>query len=357
MKKILGISLVAVLTAMPLIAGAAVDTADPGATNANAPEATAAPKYSLVQANSTNDGKFATAGYVKGAYNAAIKAVNKTAVDAKNGANLTDGTVAETKLATEVQTKLNAGASALQAADITTGTEQMANGTISVDGTAVAVKGLGTAAFTDSTAYANTTLSNVTAGSVTTGLINDGAVTTVKLGADAVTNAKLADDAVQTENIVDGNVTKAKLAQGVQDSLGLADSALQAADITTGATNGTIAVDGTDVSVYGLGDAAYSGVQGANNAATYTGTDLTTKGYVDEKVATTTAGMATEAGVVATVNAASATYTPAGTISGTIPAMTDWESQTAANIDATDLSFTGTQATITPTVGSYSSGS
>ena len=38
----------------------------------------------------------------------------------------------------------------------------------------------------------------------------------------------------------------------------LADTALQPSDITTGSTNGTIAVSGTDVSVYGLGSAAYT---------------------------------------------------------------------------------------------------
>lgn len=38
----------------------------------------------------------------------------------------------------------------------------------------------------------------------------------------------------------------------------LADSALQKADITTGATEGTIAVDGTDVEVNGLGSAAFT---------------------------------------------------------------------------------------------------
>lgn len=37
----------------------------------------------------------------------------------------------------------------------------------------------------------------------------------------------------------------------------LADSALQKADITTGDANGTIAVEGTDIAVKGLGDAAY----------------------------------------------------------------------------------------------------
>lgn len=38
----------------------------------------------------------------------------------------------------------------------------------------------------------------------------------------------------------------------------LADTALQAADITTGSANGTIAVEGTDVAVKGLGSAAYT---------------------------------------------------------------------------------------------------
>ena len=38
----------------------------------------------------------------------------------------------------------------------------------------------------------------------------------------------------------------------------LADSALQKADITTGSANGTIAVEGTDVAVKGLGSAAYT---------------------------------------------------------------------------------------------------
>ena len=48
------------------------------------------------------------------------------------------------------------------------------------------------------------------------------------------------------------------MASSVVDSLDLADSALQKTDITTGATNGTIAVDGTDLAVYGLGTAAYA---------------------------------------------------------------------------------------------------
>lgn len=61
-----------------------------------------------------------------------------------------------------------------------------------------------------------------------------------------------------TASLTDGTVTKAKLASGVQSSLDAADSALQASDIITGSTNGTISVGGTDVSVYGLGTAAYT---------------------------------------------------------------------------------------------------
>lgn len=77
-------------------------------------------------------------------------------------------------------------------------TEGTANGTILVNGSAVNVHGLGSAAYTPSSNYATA-------------------------------------------------------AQGTK-----ADSALQKADIATGTTNGTIAVDGTDVAVKGLGSAAYA---------------------------------------------------------------------------------------------------
>lgn len=60
------------------------------------------------------------------------------------------GSIAKNKLDSSVQTSLNLADSALQAADITEGS---ALGTISVDGTNVAVHGLGSAAYTDSTAY------------------------------------------------------------------------------------------------------------------------------------------------------------------------------------------------------------
>jgi len=76
--------------------------------------------------------------------------------------------------------------------------------------------------------------------------------------AGSISATELASNAVTTVKIADKNVTKAKLAAAVQTSLDLADSALQAADITTGTSNGTISVNGTDVSVKGLGSAAYT---------------------------------------------------------------------------------------------------
>ena len=63
------------------------------------------------------------------------------------------------------------------------------------------------------------------------------------------------------------------LASAVQTSLGKADSAVQS--VAEGATNGTIAVDGTDVAVHGLGSAAYTAstaYDAAGDAAAVLGT-------------------------------------------------------------------------------------
>jgi len=354
MKKLLGISLVAILTAAPMMAGAAVGevvAGDPGATASGAASATNPPKYALAK-ETANDGKVATAGYVKGAYNAAIKAVNKLQETKQD-------TISD--LAT-IRSNASAGANALQKADITEGTT---NGAITVKGTAVPVHGLGSAAYTASTAYdaagaattaeanakayadglagnyataaqggkadtalqtagnglakSGTTVSadltdkgglefaGTTEGSKTISVKVDGTTiekntTTgalqVKSGtyATAAQGAK-ADTALQPTSALDGakltagTVAKEALASGVQTSLDKADSAVQS--VVEGTTNGTIKVDGNAVAVHGLGGAAYSGVQGATNTTTYTGTNLTTKGYVDEKVAGATSGMVT----------------------------------------------------------------
>ena len=76
----------------------------------------------------------------------------KLATDAVEAGNIKNGEVTLIKLASGVQTSLGLADTAVQSvteSDATTGT----NGTITVDGTEVAVKGLGSAAFTETSAY------------------------------------------------------------------------------------------------------------------------------------------------------------------------------------------------------------
>jgi len=168
MKKLIGVSLLAMLAIGPLSANAAVGDvvsvndpvhADP------ATVAQTAPGYALVT-EGANDGNVATAGYVKGAYNAAMKAINKVADTAgsaanKNLSNITnagetviknlaaDGTYDNTDsglAATTIQDAIDEVAATAGTAvqSVAAGT---ANGTISVDGGA------------DITVYDDTTLS------------------------------------------------------------------------------------------------------------------------------------------------------------------------------------------------------
>lgn len=72
------------------------------------------------------------------------------AANAVTTEKIADANVTKAKLATSLQSAIESAESALQAADITTGS---ANGTIAVDGTDVAVKGLGSAAYKESSAF------------------------------------------------------------------------------------------------------------------------------------------------------------------------------------------------------------
>lgn len=81
--------------------------------------------------------------------------------------------------------------------------------------------------------------------------------------ATAAQGAK-ADTAYQKPS---GGIPDTDLSSGVQTSLGKADSAVQS--VAEGSTNGTVAVDGTDVSVHGLGTAAYKADTYFEPAITY----------------------------------------------------------------------------------------
>lgn len=90
-----------------------------------------------------------------------------------------------------------------------------------------------------------------------------------------VTGGSSKDDAIQinvtadthkvTATVKEGSLTKTMLSTEVQGLLDKAGTAVQA--ITTGSTNGTISVDGKDVKVKGLADAAYATIASLNTTA------------------------------------------------------------------------------------------
>lgn len=129
MKKLINISVIAALAVLPLAANAAtgdIVAGEPVAASAanpaqaaNAVTTTATPKYALA-VESTKDGNLATVSYVKGAYNASMKAINKvseTIVDAATQA----GVVATVKNATASKTGVSLDVSGTPTGTIVSG--------------------------------------------------------------------------------------------------------------------------------------------------------------------------------------------------------------------------------------------
>ena len=154
--------------------------------------------------------------------------------------------VTDAKLSDAINTSLGKADTALQAADIETGS---ANGKISVKGTDVAVKGLKSAAYTESSAYATSAQGTLATNAVRSVVesSNNGKIS-VTTGTGSATDVTVhgLKSAAYTESSA-----YATAAQGTK-----ADSAVQS--VTTGSANGNISVDGTDVKVKGLDSAAYA---------------------------------------------------------------------------------------------------
>ena len=227
------------------------------------------------------------------------------------GAQIADNTIADTNFTQAVRTALGKAGSALQKADITTGGN---NGTISVGGTDVKVYGLGTAAFSDASAYAlashthtsqdvtelknyvksatgnivatdslNTALSKLETGLsgkqktliAGEGISIDqttGEITATGSGggayyyADPNGGLSLSEDhkfSIKpngvTNDMLQGGITKAKLEDSVQQSLNLANSALQESSVSSGDVVGAIKVGDKSVEIYGLAAVAKGG--------------------------------------------------------------------------------------------------
>lgn len=98
-------------------------------------------------------------------------------------------------------------------------------------------------------------------------VLNDEAGTEIKIPVasliEYVTSGSVEGDDVIVAVSGDYKVT-ATLSDAIKDSLALADSAVQ--EVKSGTTNGTIAVDGTDVAVTGLDTAAYKKVEDFDEA-------------------------------------------------------------------------------------------
>lgn len=239
MNKLLNISVAAALAILPMVANAEVfSVADP-ATDANAAVASTDPKWALAEAGD-HDGNLATAGYVKGAYNQTMKAINKVATKA-------DTAVQGVKVNGNQLTKDATGK-----VDILV-SEGSANGTISVNNADVAVHGLGSAAFTPSTNYATSAQG---------------------------TTAETAAQNIGTMANLTGNETT--LVEAIEAVRTTANGALVASDIAEGATNGTISVNNTDIAVHGLGSAAYSSTTDYDAAGAASGVQAAIEGKLDD---------------------------------------------------------------------------
>lgn len=130
------------------------------------------------------------------------------------GFKVADGSISETQLDSAVNASLDLADSALQKADIVTGST---NGTISVDGDDIAVKGLGSAAYKDVTStYSDTGTDPVTGTAVKSAI--DAAISSVYKPAGSVAYASLPTPAKAIEgnvyNITDAFTTDSRFVEG-----------------------------------------------------------------------------------------------------------------------------------------------
>ena len=339
MKKLLGISVIAMLAVAPAFADpVAGDPAHIGTgVTASSVTASAEPEFALAQANSETDGNAASAGYVKGAYNAAIKAINKVnsnvATTAGNGINKTNGVIS-VNAATNGGIDVSASGVAVSAGngiDVGSGgvaVKAKTDAGIVVDSNGVAVD------YDNSTITINTTSKKL---EVKSGVFDaSGAASTAK--SDVETKLQ-----TTTANATDGYDIKAKTLSVGGDT---------AATLTATQTLTNKTIDGDDNTITDLGfntlksDAVVKSTDDSGNgiAATSSASDskLVTEKAVAAEIdsAITNLGMsnyATKTGVDNTINGLSATVNDgfaltSGAVTGTasVAIMDTWGSDTPA---------------------------
>jgi hypothetical protein len=312
MKKLLNISVIAALAILPAAANAATGeivsvtgpaTAASKSQADNAVTATAAPKYALAVEAATDATNVATASYVKGAYNEAMKAINKVSetagsavqsvtagtangtISVDNGADITvyddstlvdrvddiEDSIGDTTLTTTEQTLTGAIEEVKAVADtaiqsVTTGDSTSGNGTIKVDGQAVSVYGLGSAAFVNTGDLADTanTYSNTTSG-LTATTIQD-AIDEVEGRVDTAESKIGNTPLTTTSQTLTGAIEEVK--SNALTSSSLTDYAKKTG-VTQTITNSTIAGTVPTVTVWGQETTGTAAITASITGATY----------------------------------------------------------------------------------------
>ena len=318
MKKILNISVIAALAILPMAANADVGEIVPGApTNITkvpveqaavqtAENVTAGdgPKYALAL-EGANDGNVATAGYVKGAYNAAIRAINKVsetasgALTANGAATLTNKAIdanGEGNSITNLETD-NFNSAAL-ATSIRTDGNAVDTKLVTENAVATAINGMVTETKTQT--LTNKTISG---GTVQNATISGATITGGTIDADSTEISNLETDNFKAGTVV--NSIAADAANASESKL-VSEKAVRAA------------IDGLSMDTYATRTGAAATAAAAVNGATVT-YDLS--------------GLGVQTGAVA------------GEASAKITVMDTWGSDTpAANQISADVDLTQTQA-------------
>lgn len=320
MKKVLNISVIAALAILPMAANAAVGEIVPGApTNiTKVPEGQVAiqteqnvtagdgPKYALAL-EGENDGNVATAGYVKGAYNAAIRAINKVSETA-SGALTADGTATLTNKTIDANgtgnSITNLETDNFNSAALATSTGIKTDNTAS-DTKLVTEKAVATAINGMVTETGTQTLTNktISGGTVQNATISGATITGGTIDADSTTISNLETDNFKAGTVV--NSIAADAANASENKL-VSEKAVRAA------------IDGLSMDTYATRTGAAATAAAAVNGATVT-YDLS--------------GLGVQTGAVT------------GTANAKITVMDTWGSDTpAANQISADVDLTQTQA-------------
>ena len=324
MKKLLGISLIAILAVSPMMASAADPAPTPVAgepTHADpATNASAAPGYALKMSAST-DNNMASAGYVKGAYNAAIKAINKVASDTTTALGSKQDTITAGNGITKSGSTISADLTDKGGLKLNGSTDGSKTIGVDLDGTSVKI---------------NTTSGKLEVGTIGFTNVASGAVAT---SVDA-TNASA--EKLTTESAVRSAITSAT-------------SGMVTASSTNTFTNKTFNAEGTGNSISNLKTSNFKdGTIVTTVGETGSDTALPTEKAVRTAIGNAVTGLgmdnyATIAGVDKTIKAVNLS-----TQSGTSNIMTNWESDsstvsvtylTSAAIDDSSVSYTDANTT------------